>query len=350
MNSIFYIGCYTQMLAKDFGGKGDGIYTIGINNSNGKIAVLHKCPMTNPAYLALSDDNQYLYALTEVSINDNPKVKAFKIQKDYSLQLVNEQVIDGDLPCHITYTNGCLLIACYGSGNIILFPTKDTGEVLPSTQNFQHKGNSINLARQEGPHAHQTVIHPNKKDVFVPDLGIDSIKAYKLNDTTLSPLKNKDIAVEKGGGPRHMVFNKKGDLGYLMNELTGDISILKQKEDKFIFVKSVKSLPPSFKGMPSGSAIRIHPNGNYLYAGNRTLDAITIFKIHGDDLVLQSFQYTKGKTLREFNIISNGKWLVACLQDSDEVIVYKITSSGELLEQHRSYDITSAVCVTPAVN
>ncbi len=350
MNSIFYIGCYTKMLTKDFGGKGDGIYTIEINNNTGKIRVTHTFPIINPAYLALSDNNQYLYAITEVSINENPKIKAFKIQEDYSLKLINEQIIDGDLPCHITYANNSLLIACYGSGNMMLFPLKHNGKVLPSTQNFQHKGSSINLARQEAPHAHQTVIHPNGKDVFVPDLGIDLIKAYRFYNDTLSDIKSNDIPVEKGGGPRHMVFNKKGDLGYLMNELTGDISILKQKEDAFIFVKSVKSLPTSFKETPSGSAIRIHPNGNYLYAGNRTLDAITIFKIHGDDLELLSFQTTKGKTLRAFNIIENGKWLVACLQDSDEVIVYEITSTGELLERYHSYDITSAVCVTSAIS
>lgn len=350
MNSIFYIGCYTQMLTKDFGGKGDGIYTIEINNKSGKLKVLHTFSTINPAYLAFSNNKQYLYALTEVSINENPKVKAFKILEDYSLQLINEQAIDGDLPCHITYTNNCLLIACYGSGNMLLFPTKDHGALGSSTQNFQHSGKSINSLRQEGPHAHQTVVHPNRKDIFVPDLGIDLVKTYKLNDTALIAIKNNDIAVEKGGGPRHLVFNKKGDLGYLINELTGDVSILKQKGNKFTFVKSVTSLPQSFKETPSASAIRIHPNGNYLYVGNRTLDAITIFKIHGDDLKLQSFQSTKGKTLREFNIISNGKWLIACLQDSDEVIVYKITSNGELLEQHRSYDIVSSVCVTDIIN
>ncbi|NMH87957.1 lactonase family protein [Flavivirga algicola] len=350
MNSIFYIGCYTQMLSQDFGGKGDGIYTIEINNTSGKMRVLHMYSTTNPAYLVLSKNHQYLYALTEVSINENPKVKAFKIQEDYSLQLINEQTIDGDLPCHITYANNGLLIACYGSGNILLFPTKDNGEVLPSTQNFKHQGNSINLARQEAPHAHQAVVHPNGTDVFVPDLGIDLIKAYRFHNNALSAIKSNDIAVDKGGGPRHMVFNKNGDLGYLINELTGDISILKQKEGTFTFLKSVKSLPASYKEIPSGSAIRIHPNGKYLYAGNRTLDAITIFKIHGEDLELLSFQPTEGKTLRAFNIILNGKWLIACLQDSDEVIAYEITSSGKLLERSRNYNIISPVCVTSTIN
>ncbi|AUP80558.1 lactonase family protein [Flavivirga eckloniae] len=350
MSSVFYIGCYTQMLTDDFGGKGEGIYTIEINNKNGDIKVLHTFSMTNPAYLALSDDKKYLYALTEVFENEQPKVKAFKVQDDYSLRLINEQAIDGSLPCHITFKNDCLFIACYGSGNLLLFPTKDGGALSPYAQNFQHEGSSINLERQEGPHAHQSVVHPNGKAVFVPDLGMDTIKTYQLDGATLIETKHNDIPVEKGGGPRHIVFNKKGDLGYVINELTGDISILKQKNDKFTFLKSVTSLPEFFNETPSASAIRIHPNGNYLYAGNRTLDAITIFKIHGDDLELQSFQYTKGKTIREFNIIANGKWLIACLQDSDEVIVYEVRSDGELIEQYRSFDVISAVCVTDVIN
>ncbi len=338
------------MLSEDFGGKGHGIYTVQIHHETGELKVLHTFPSTNPAYLALSDDHTHIYALTEVHDYENPKIKAFKIQEDYSLKFINEQAIDGSLPCHIVYANKCLLIACYGSGNVLLFPLNEDGEIRPHNQNHQHQGHSINVSRQEAPHAHQVMIHPNGNDVFVPDLGIDKIKAYKLNDIVLTAISENDIAVNKGGGPRHMVFNQAGDLGYVINELTGDISIIKQTQDRFEFLKSVKSLPDTFKETPSASAIRIHPNGTHLYAANRTFDAITIFKINGEALELQSFQSTQGKTIREFNIILNGSWLIACLQDSDEVISYRIQSNGELIEHHRSNHILSPVCVTTTIH
>jgi len=77
---------------------------------------------------------------------------------------------------------------------------------------------------------------------------------------------------------------------------------------------------------------------------NRTIDAITIFKTVGDNLEHVDYQYTNGKTLREFTISPNGDWLIACLQDSNEIIVYRIELDGTLTEKYRTNEIASPVC------
>ncbi|ARV16579.1 lactonase family protein [Polaribacter sp. SA4-12] len=342
--AIVFIGSYTEMIAPGFGGKGIGISTLELNDKTGDLKLLHSCKTLNPGYLAISDDKQFLYTFTEVIQEKKPKVKAFKIKDDYSLEFINEHPVSGSLPCHIESINNTVFISCYGTGNVLRYTTDSQGKLVEETHNFKHKGSSINEERQEAPHAHQVAIHPNKKLIFIPDLGIDKVKTYALKDENFKPIKELDIDTNLGFGPRHIVFNKDGDLGYLISELTGEISILKNENSVFKPIENVNSLPKYFTKNPSASAIRIHPNNKFLYAGNRTIDAITIFKIIADSLELVDHQFTEGKTLREFNISKDGNWLIACLQDSDETIVYRINSDGKLSEKQRTKEIKSGVC------
>ena len=341
----FFIGSYTEYPIPGFGGIGEGIYTVQMNMETGSLTTVHTEKARNPSYLAISDDHKFLYCNTELDESENPKVRAYKINADLSLEFVNEQPISGGYPCHITTHENNVLVACYASGNVLQFPLDPSGKLMEAKKEFHHKGSSINKARQEGPHAHQVSIHPNKKDIHVCDLGIDTVKAYHFESGELMPNKKKDIAISKGGGPRHMVFNKEGSLAYVLNELTGAVSVLLNKDGVFEEIKTYSSLPEDFAGVPSASAIRIHPNGKYLYAANRTLEAITIFVIDGNTLQLIDYEYTKGKEVREFNITPDGRWLIACHQNSHDTIVYRIEQDGKLVEKYRTKEILSPVCV-----
>lgn len=341
--AICYIGSYTELITNDFGGHGKGIYTVNLDEKTGKLYHLHTCKTLNPAYLTISDNKRFLYTITEVLEEKKPKVKAYKITSYFSLKFINELDIPGGLPCHISFHNNFVFVACYGSGNFLCYETNNQGELVKQTYNFLHSGSSINKERQEGPHAHQSMIHPGRQHVFVPDLGIDQVNVYTIEGYVISKAYN--INIPKGEGPRHIVFNKTGQLGYLLNELTGDVSILKKEEKHFKFYKNIKSLPRTFNEIPGASAIRLHPKKPYLYVANRTIDTITIFKTINEDLHLIGYQYTNGKTLREFNISPDGVWLIACLQDSDETVVYKIQQEGTLQEVSRTQTFLSPVCV-----
>ncbi len=340
--SIIFIGSYTEMLAPNFGGHGEGISTLKFNDITGELHVINTTSTTNPGYLALSENGHFLYAVKEVVLEKMPMIKAYRVHADHTLELINEQPIHGGLPCHIAYHNAAVFVTCYETGNLFKFPLDTTGKLLPFSHQYKHTGSSINAQRQEAPHPHQITIHDDKH-AYVPDLGIDKIKVYDLIEDDLKPNASLDIDIPAGSGPRHIVFKK--NTGYLINELSGTISILKKENQGFSFSKDVKSLPNAFTDLPSASAIRVHPNLPLLYAANRTLDAITIFTIVDDDLKLLGYEFTKGKTLREFNISPDGKWLIVCLQDSDEIIVYHIQPDGSLLEKHRTTEVASPVCL-----
>ena len=344
--STFFIGSYTQFLSPEIRGSGEGIYTVQLNEETGELSVLHTKKTVSPSYLSLSADNKYLYCNTEVIEEDYPLVQAYRIKDDFSLQFLNEQPISGGCPCHIEVLNNRVFVACYISGNMLEYPIDESGKLLECVKSHQHKGSSVNLERQEAAHAHQVAIHPNKEDIYVCDLGIDTIKAYGAQKTPLVSNYLKDIEVVKGGGPRHLVFNRDGSLGYVINELTGMVSVLKYIRNKFEQIGSYSSLPDSYKDLPSASAIRIHPNSSFLYIANRNFDAITIFRIKGDSLELLDYQHTNGKEIREFNISPNGNWLIACHQNSNDTIVFKVKPDGRLMEVHRTKAIKTPVCVT----
>ncbi|MGB5435875.1 MAG: lactonase family protein [Maribacter sp.] len=341
----FFIGSYTEYPIPGFGGIGHGIYTVQMNTETGKLTTVHTEKARNPSYMAISDDNRFLYCNTEIDEVENPKVRAYRINPDFSLEFLNEQAISGGYPCHIAFHENNVLVACYATGNVIQYPLDASGKLLVKAKQYHHKGSSINKGRQEAPHAHQVVIHPNKKDIYVCDLGIDMVKAYHLKEGELLPNAGKDCLVSKGGGPRHMVFSNDGIMAYVLNELTGAISVLLDKNGAFEEIKSYASLPNDFKKVPSASAIRLHPNGKYFYAANRTLEAITIFAIVGNTLQQIDYQYTKGKEVREFNITPEGRWLIACHQNSHDTVVYKIQEDGTLMETYRTKEILSPVCI-----
>ncbi len=344
--STFFIGSYTQMLTPEIIGFGEGISTVQLDDNTGELKVAHTMKAVNPSCLTISNDNNYLYCNTEVGVVENPKVRAYKIKDDFSLEFLNEQPISGGYPCHIENLDNNIFVACYETGNMLQFPLDSNGKLLECANNHQHTGSSINKERQEGPHTHQVAIHPNKREIYVCDLGTDTIKAYCFKKTEFIAEPNYDIDVSKGGGPRHMVFTENGNLAYVLNELTGAVSILKNIDNKFEQVHTYDSLPSNYKGIPSASAIRIHPNGLFLYAANRTFDAITIFSIEGEKLKVIDYHFTKGKELREFNISPDGNWLIACHQDSNDTIAYQIKPDGKLIEKYRTKEIKTPVCIT----
>ena len=343
--SAFFIGSYTEYLTPDFGGTGLGIYTVQLNTRTGELAILHTEYARNPSYLAISQDNRFLYCPTELFQSELPMVRAYQIKEDFSLEFLAEQPIAGGLPCHILSQGTNILVACYGTGNVLHFPLDSSGKLLEYQKNYYHTGSSINETRQEAPHAHQAAIHPKTSDIYVCDLGIDTLKAYQFKGIELVPNANKDCLITRGSGPRHMVFNQEGNLAYVLNELSGTISIIQNKGGTFEELNTLSTLPSYYKGEPSGSAIRMHPNGSFLYAANRGYEAITIFNIMGHELQLLAYQFTKGDILREFNITPDGKWLIACHQNSHDTVVYSIKKDGLLKETYRTKEILSPVCV-----
>ena len=328
--AIFYTGSYTQQGSPAAKPTGKGIGCYELNTETGEIKFLHETKQRNPSYLLISIDKKFLYAVEEMYENLNPEVYCYKIEEGGALTFLNSQKITGDYACHLVIIKNRLVLANYMSGNALSYPILEDGRLAPYDQLIQHEGKGPNKERQEAAHAH--MVYPFKDDhMYVVDLTLDMAKAYQFD----SPSKQwkaalaSDIKIEAGSGARHMIMDHKEEFAFVLSELSGDIYVADLRTGESVIIQKISFIPQNHEGNIGGAAIRMHPNGDFLYASNRGSDTIAVFRIDKESkkLVLVAHQSTGGKTPRDFNIDPSGNWLVAANQDSNNLVVFEINQN-----------------------
>ncbi len=333
---FFYTGSYTVDNIPLPNPKGQGIGCFHLDQSTGEITRLRFTPQRNPSYLTLSEDRRFLYAVEEMEASMGQRVFAYRIEGEGELSILNSQELTGAYACHLALVKDRLVVANYMSGNAQSYPVNEDGSLEPCHQIIQHEGKGPNQARQEGPHAH--MIYPFANDhLFLVDLGIDRARAYRMDAETNEwvAVPEMDLVFDPGAGPRHMVMNALGDRAFVLSELSGEVFVFGKADNQFKQIQKISIVPENFAGKFGGAAIRLHPNGKFLYASNRGPDSITIFKVDetSGKLSLVACQSTGGKTPRDFNIDPSGKWLIAANQDSNALVVFKIDPHTGTLTQ-----------------
>ncbi len=350
VSQMFFVGSYTKADFGTYRATGEGIYTCRLEPATGEMELLGLFEdITNPTYLTLDRARKHLYAVHETGRADSPSVSAFAVNDDFSLEHLNTQGMTGEGPCHLALdaSEKFLAVANYGSGNVVLFPVED-GSLAEQADSVQHEGGSVNADRQEGPHAHATVFGPDGRALFVADLGLDEIKAYRLNEQAakLEPLSSTETP--PGAGPRHLVFHPSGAYIFVLNELASTVSVFRHQEGRLELLNTVSTLPKGFEGETTAAAIRIHPSGRFLYASNRGHDSIAVFAFDEAAARLNPLQHasTGGKVPRDFALDPSGKLLVAANQQTNALLSYRLdASSGRLEPTGERLELGTPVCI-----
>ena len=188
---MVYVGTYTS-------GNSVGIYVYRMDSLSGTLDLSSETPgISNPSYLAIAPNRKFLYAIIEDSTfrgRETGSVSAFSIAEETGeLHLINQQPSGGTIPCYISvHKDGrFLVLANYGTGSVAVFPIQTDGSLGKSTDLVQHEGSSINEERQSGPHAHSVLFDPTYRYVFSPDLGLDKVLIYKLDETKGKLMSNE---------------------------------------------------------------------------------------------------------------------------------------------------------------
>ncbi len=310
-----------------------GIYKYSLDFS-GNMEFIQKTPIPDPMYLALS--NNKLYALLRTPFGGYKSGLINFDIKDDSLE--PSQVITytlGKAACHFSIdSDGSIFLVNYLTGNVV--KTDASGKILKVVC---HAGKGLNEVRQDGPHTHFASFSPDGEYVCVCDLGLDTIFVY---DKELN-LVSKAASVP-GSGPRHLVFNKKGDTCYCINELSNTVTvydyckgILKMRESYEMFSENVNS---------TAAAIRISNDDRFLYTSTRGYDKIISFEISPDGKQLAKIQETDcmGKDPRDFNITPDGKYMVVANQSGD-VSLFEICKDGTIKFTGKTFSAPGALCV-----
>lgn len=336
-------------------GKSKGIYVHAFNSSTGSLRLVDSARVSNPSYLAVSSNGNYVYAVNETGKNSGGgKVTAFRFDRNTGhLTELNSQSSMGDNPCYVVIdkTGRWLIVGNYSSGTAAVLPVNEDGTLGKPGEVVQHKGSSANKRRQESAHIHATVLSADNKFLYVPDLGIDQLVVYAFDDKTgkLSVMDDMTIKQDPGSGPRHFDFHPSQQWAYLLNELSGMVTAFKNDNGRLLPIQNISALPEGYNQSFTSADIHVSPNGKFLYASNRdSSNTIAIFRIHKRTGKLKpaGHQSTLGRTPRNFSIDPSGKYLLVANQNSDNIVVFKINrKTGLLRETGHMADVGNPVCI-----
>lgn len=341
------VGTYTTGTSK-------GIMVYRFYTQSGKLAYLSQIDgVTNPSYLQVSKNNKFIYAVNELPKGE---VSAFAFEpKTGKIDFINKQSSLGADPCYIAVDKAQknAFIANYSSGQVTVMPINKDGSLgngIETVRNEEGKG--PNKERQEGPHAHMSILSPDEKFLFYNDLGTDRINIYRFRpgkDSPITPANPAFVSVTPGSGPRHLEYSLDKKQAYLVTEMGSNIFVFDYDNGKFKQKQVVTLLPDGFTGQTAAAAIHLSPDGRFLYASNR-LDTndISCFAVNQEtgELTFVSRQSTYGKNPRDFAIDPTGNYLVVANQGSDNMFVFKIDqNSGKLYQTGIKVDIGNPVCL-----
>lgn len=337
------VGTYTS-------GGSQGIYVYTFNTQTGESKPVSFVNTSNPSYLAISPDWKFVYAVNE---DEQGMVTSFSFNKATgTLTEINKRSSAGKHPCYITVdkTGRWVITGNYNSGTLTVLPVQKDGALDSASQVIEHSGYSVNEDRQQGPHVHATVLSPDNKYLFVPDLGIDKVMIYTFDAKTgkLSEAPTPFEMTEPGAGPRHFEFHPNGKYAYLIEELTGSVSVYQYEKGQLSLLQNISALPGDYSG-PVGSAdIHVSPDGKFLYVSNRgESHTIAIFSINkSGQLAPAGHVSTMGRTPRNFNFDPSGNFLLVGNQNTDEIVVFaRNKKTGMLTDTGKRIAVSKPVCL-----
>ena len=348
-NYFLFTGTYTNSGSK-------GIYVYNFNEQTGKAKLInHTDTVTNPSFLILSRNANFVYAVNETNGADPGKVSAYSFnKKDGSIKFINSQLSGGDDPCHLSISDDgkWIAVANYSGGSVSVFPVNKNGSLQTHSQLMQDSGSSVNKERQETAHVHEAVFSPNNKYLFTPDLGTDKVMIYQFNSSSKQPLKPSSpsfLKLMSGNGPRHITFHPDKKFAYVISELSGTITAYRYTNGKFTDLQEIITHPKKYEGIIGSAEVVISPDGKFLYASNRgDENTITIFSINSlsGKLQLQGYKSTAGKAPRNFIIDPTGNYLLVANQNSDNIVIFKRNKlTGLLQEMKEQIKVSKPVCL-----
>ena len=242
------------------------------------------------------------------------------------------------------------MVACYETGNTIIYPVAQDGKLLPAAKVLQHVGSSVNKLRQERARAHAVVVDEIFNNILITDLGLDKIMVYQLDATNekFGAKLKQTVSLPPGSGPRHIAVHPDTKHLFVLNELTGTVTIMLYSSGHLESLSTYPVLPKEFQSTASAAAIRISADGKFIYTSERADNCISILRFDSNNETLQIIgrQKTMGNTPRDINLDPTGNWLLAANQDSDSIAVFEVNKKNGMINlAHVVENIKSPVCL-----
>jgi 6-phosphogluconolactonase len=342
----------------------EGVYGSTFNTESGKFATPPSvmARLESPGFLVQHPSKPILYAIGADPESGKHLVSSFKIgngKSGPSLDLLNAEPTNCAKGTHLDVDPSGRLLVCvqYGQGTVSVFPVAEDGSLAPTSQTISHEAVSTAHPKRQGkPHPHNATFDPTGRFVLIPDLGADLVYVYEVDFDHHSLKEHARIVSAPGAGPRHMTFNGQGDRAYVVNELdmTVDTYSWDAETGSLVRLSTVETLPEdvlSQKDTNTGSEIKLHPSGQFLYSGNRGDDSISVFKIEADTGIPERIAVTPSGVAwpRHFSLTPDGRFLLCAGQFSHSVNILSVDEETGLLQatEAGTSKVPSPICVLP---
>ncbi|KAL1677527.1 Lactonase, 7-bladed beta-propeller-domain-containing protein [Schizophyllum commune] len=194
---------------------------------------------SSPSWLTLgAKDQSVLYATNELS--PVGALEAFKINDDGSVTSTDSISSQGNGPAFtVQLSTGEVVGPNYGSNTVVFAPTSADDP----TKFQQDAAYKVELPTDEGVTNHPHQAYEYNDEVFIPDLGADTIWRLKRGDDG-KYIRWGRIDHDKGSGPRHIAI--KDDILFTVHELNSYLTaqaIPDATETSSPFIANVSVVP-----------------------------------------------------------------------------------------------------------
>jgi 6-phosphogluconolactonase len=292
----------------------------------------------HPSYLAVAPDGRALYAVHEL---DEGLISAFAIGEDGSLRSLGVQQGGGAHPCHLSVhpSGRYVLSANWGSGTIVVHPVERGGALGPATD----------VVENPRPHAHMVVTDPAGRWVLAVHLGAGTVSAYELNLESGTLQLLSEVALHRGAGPRHLAVDPLSTMVYVVNELDSTLTACRYDatSGRIEPRESVRTVPDDLAVENYPSAVRVSPDGRFVYVGNRGHDSIGVLSTGPSPRLLATYP-SGGQFPRDMAFDEGGRLLWVANERADLVVGLAVDpADGGLVPTERGVKMPRPTCVLP---
>ena len=353
MSSHAYVGSLTRSMPQYGAANGEGITRLQFDARSGALLTLGVTGgIEDTGWLVINHAGDRLYATCEITGTRESAVAAFRVDgATGDLTLINQVPTGGGEACHasITPDGRFLAVANYNGAtpagwpdqSIAVFPLAGNGALVPAVTHIRHSGHGPNPDRQTCAHAHCIIPTPDGDMLYVADLGIDRLIAYRLGaDGSLTAVPERDFRVPPGLGPRHIAFSTDGRHLFMVSELTPTVMSFSRAAGGVLAAVSTISIPPSGDAIVQPAGIVLSPDGHHLLVSLRVCNEIVGFAVDATSGTLrQTGRWScGGVTPRALDFAPSGRHVVVVNQDSDALTVFAFDSDrgllGDIVQQH----------------
>lgn len=335
-------------------GSGSGIYRAAFDPETGKLGNPEVAAQFGAAsWIAPHPSEPILY--TSLKERGKQGILSWRIEADGSLSRQSELLLEVGSPTHIAVNPQGTLVATahYGGEAGTLIALESDGSLkAPALVTPNESDCPGHYPQQNQSRPHFVAFTEGGRHIHQADLGADRIWTHEVSSAPLTQVLMHTVSVPPGYGPRHLAFHPTLPFAYVSEELGSKISAFRYDTSTATFdpIQHLNSMDPEVDEPTNNTShILIHPNGRFVYIGNRGDDSIGVFVVDPDTgaLALVEAESVRGHWPRGFTIDPSGRWLVVAGEDSGTVGVMAIDpETGKLSFLRDSViNVPNPVCV-----